>query len=200
MHDAKRFFACLLLVLGWAAGAAAQEAGRVILSIGEVTIQRGGSVAPAPVGSSLANGDTIRVGAASNAQVRFVDEAIVALRPGTEFRVDDYNWPGAAGGLERAFFSLLKGGLRTVTGVIGKASQQNYRVTTPTSTIGIRGTNFNLVHCDAECLNRDGSAARGGTYGGIFDGRIVSATRRAKPCSARTSSSTSRARPPRRSA
>ncbi|MFY9315698.1 MAG: FecR family protein [Burkholderiales bacterium] len=170
MSAAQRILACLLLLAGGSAGA--QEAGRVILSIGEVTIQRGAAVSAAPVGSVLNNGDTIRVGAASNAQVRFVDEAIIALRPGTEFKVDDYNWPGAASGVERAFFSLLKGGLRTVTGAIGKTNQQNYRVTTPTATIGIRGTNFNLVHCDAECQNRDGSAARGGTYGGIFDGRI----------------------------
>jgi hypothetical protein len=170
MSALQRLLACLLLAVS--AGAGAQEAGRVILSIGEVTIQRGAAVSAAPVGSVLNNGDTIRVGAASNAQVRFVDEAIIALRPGTEFKVDDYNWPGAASGVERAFFSLVKGGLRTVTGAIGKTNQQNYKVTTPTATIGIRGTNFNLVHCDADCQNRDGSAARGGTYGGIFDGRI----------------------------
>jgi len=162
----------VLLLAAWSGGAAAQEAGRVILSIGEVTIQRGAAVTPAPVGAVLNNGDTIRVGASSNAQVRFVDEAIIALRPGTEFRVDDYNWPGAASGAERAFFSLLKGGMRTVTGVIGKANQQNYKVTTPTAALGIRGTNFNLVHCDAECANRDGTPARAGTYGGVFDGRI----------------------------
>lgn len=162
----------LILASGWAAGAAAQEAGRVILSIGEVTIQRGADTRPAPIGSVVQNGDTVRVGASSNGQIRFVDEAIVALRPGTELKVDDYNWPGAANGLERAFFSLVKGGLRTVTGIIGKANQQNYNFITPTSTIGIRGTNFNLVHCDTECANRDGSPAPGGTYGGIFDGRI----------------------------
>ncbi len=156
----------------WPAGAAAQEAGRVILSIGEVSIQRGAQSRPAPVGSSVERGDTIRVGAASNAQLRFVDDAVVALRPGTELTVEDYNWPGAASGVERAFFSLLKGGLRTVTGAIGKVNRQNYQVTTPTSVIGIRGTNFNLVHCDAECSNADGSRAASGTYGGIFDGRI----------------------------
>ena len=171
MNQLLRAFA-FFAALGCAAVAAAPEAGRVILSIGEVTIQRGSATAPAAVGSVLNNGDTIRVGAASNAQVRFVDEAIIAFRPGTEFKVDDYNWPGAANGLERAFFSLLKGGLRTVTGTIGKANQQNYRVTTPTAALGIRGTNFNLVHCDADCQNRDGSPARPGTYGGVFDGRI----------------------------
>ncbi len=172
MTHVQRAFAVFLLGGVLTFNAAAQEAGRVILSIGDVSIRRGADTRPAAIGSTLQNGDTLRVGAASNAQVRFIDEAVVALRPGTEFTVDDYNWPGAANGLERAFFSLLKGGMRTVTGVIGKASQQNYRVTTPTSTIGIRGTNFNLVQCDAECANRDGTTARSGTYGGIFDGKI----------------------------
>ena len=170
----RKLLSFLVLALGaWSAGTFAQEAGRVILSIGDVTIQRpGAAAAVAPVGTVLNTGDTIRTGNDSNAQVRFVDEAIMALRPGTEFKVEEYNWPGAANGLERAFFSIVKGGLRTVTGIIGKTNQQNYRVTTPTAALGIRGTNFNIVHCDAACANRDGTAARPGTYGGVFDGRI----------------------------
>lgn len=173
MPSLLRNLAVLALAAAWAAGAGAQDAGRVILSIGDVTIQRGAATLPAPVGTGVQKGDAVRVGASSNAQIRFLDEAIVALRPGTELKVDDYNWSGAADGTERGFFSLLKGGLRTVTGAIGKVNQQNYRVATPTSTIGIRGSNYNLVQCDAECRNPDGSPARGGTYGGVFDSRIA---------------------------
>lgn len=36
--------------------------------------------------------------------------------------------------------TLLSGGFRTITGVIGRRSNENYRVSTPTATIGIRGT------------------------------------------------------------
>lgn len=52
---------------------------------------------------------------------------------------------------QRAFFRLVKGGFRTITGIIGKANQEDYRVTTPTATIGIRGTEWVAWICDAAC-------------------------------------------------
>lgn len=52
---------------------------------------------------------------------------------------------------QRAFFRLVKGGFRTITGLIGKANQEDYRVTTPTATIGIRGTEWIVWICDAAC-------------------------------------------------
>src|SRR6267143_5720475 len=135
-------------------------------------------------------GDTIRVGPASNAQIRMTDESIVGLRPGTVFGIDAYEYSGQAE--PRSIFSLLKGGFRTVTGAIGRLhSRERYAVRTPTATIGIRGTHYTVVHCDNDCgtLNRvslaaldsiaQSDAAPGvgqsipnGTYGGVTDGRI----------------------------
>ncbi|MDX1434446.1 MAG: FecR domain-containing protein, partial [Gammaproteobacteria bacterium] len=42
----------------------------------------------------------------------------------------------------RSFFSLLKGGLRTITGAIGKLNRKAYQIRTPVATIGIRGTEY----------------------------------------------------------
>lgn len=53
----------------------------------------------------------------------------------------------------RAFFKLLKGGFRAVSGLIGKVDRNEYRVDTPVATIGIRGTDYLLVLCDAACRN-----------------------------------------------
>ena len=63
--------------------------------------------------------------------------------------------------------------MRTITGFIGKLNKNNYAVRTPTATIGIRGTHYNLVQCDGGCLNADGSHAPAGTYGGVYDGSIA---------------------------
>ena len=166
---------CMVIAfLALVSGATADAAviGRVLVAVGEVSASRAGQAINLGTGSPVEDGDTIRVGPASNAQIRFNDEGIVALRPQTVFRIEEYNYNGRQDGLEKSVFNLIAGGMRTVTGLIGKLNRGNYQVRTPTSTVGIRGTNYNLVHCDAGCLNKDGSRAPTGTYGGVFDGRI----------------------------
>lgn len=62
----------------------------------------------------------------------------------------------AAGvGQSRAFFRLVKGGFRTVSGLIGKVNQGDYRVSTPVATIGIRGTSYSARLCQGDCGDRD---------------------------------------------
>ncbi len=151
---------------------AQQAAGRILVAVGEVSILRAAKTIPAPTGTAVLTGDTVQLGARSNAQVRFTDESIVALRPDTAFRVDEYQFREQDAAIGRAFFSLVKGGLRTITGVIGRSNQENYAVRTTTATVGIRGTHYVLVVCDANCLNPDGSQALSGTYGSVTDGRI----------------------------
>jgi hypothetical protein len=160
------------LLLALPLPAAAQVIGRVLLAVGEVFAERGGVTRPLAVGAPVENRDTVRVGASSNAQIRFNDESVVALRPDTTFRIEEFNYAGRQDGAERAVFNLIAGGMRTVTGLVGRINQRNYQVRTATSTIGIRGTNYNLVHCDAACANPDGSRAPSGTYGGVYDGSI----------------------------
>ena len=143
----------VFVLLALAAGGPARAAviGRVLLAVGEVSASRAGQAVTLGTGSAVEGGDTIRVGPSSNAQIRFDDEGIVALRPQTVFRIEEYHYNGRQDGLEKSVFNLIEGGMRTVTGLIGKLNRGNYLVRTPTSTVGIRGTNYNLVHCDAGC-------------------------------------------------
>jgi hypothetical protein len=185
---------------------AAAQAGRIILAAGDVAIVRAGQAIPASHGTPVQTGDTIRVGPNSNAQVRFTDEGIVSLRPQTVFTIDEYAFSGQSDGNEKGLFSLLKGGMRTVTGIIGRLPRRDaYAVRTPTATIGIRGTHFTLVHCDNDCVAPGGRADQGallaaatlaqtdagspgvgggvianGTYGGVSDG-LINATIRNNP-------------------
>lgn len=80
----------------------------------------------------------------------------------------------------RAFFRLLKGGFRAVTGLVGKVDRNAYRVATPVATIGIRGTDYVVVLCDLAC-NADpviannlpaGSAPAGGVVVGVITGGV----------------------------
>lgn len=172
-----RFLACASLLAAFAAcsTAWAQVAGRVLVAVGSVSIERDGQRLPATVGAEVRKGDLLQLGEKSNAQVRLQDGSIFALRPDTSFRINEFQFVAGDDNQQRAFFDLIKGGVRTVTGVIGRANRKDdYRVTTATSTIGIRGTHYSLVACADSCRNADGSFAPNGTYGAVTDGRISS--------------------------
>ncbi len=151
-----------------ALGFAQENAGRVLVSVGDVTIVRDAQKIPALAGTEVRAGDTLELGSQSNAQVRFTDESIVALRSDTSFRISEYAFQNKEPAAQRAFFNLIKGGMRTVTGLIGRSNRPSYGVQTLVATIGIRGTSFALCH---DCSNPDGSVAQG-TLGAVTEGRI----------------------------
>lgn len=126
-------------------GAVSAEAARVTFARGPVAaVSADGTSRAVERGTEVNPGDTIRTGT-GRAQLRFTDGAFVSLKPDTDFRVDEYRFEGGRGtGEERGFFSLLRGGLRTITGLIGRARKASYRMRTPVATIGIRGTGYNL--------------------------------------------------------
>lgn len=96
-------------------------------------------------GMSIQVGDTV-ISEDARLQLRFGDGSFVALAPGSEFRVNAFSWNGASDGKERLSMTLLKGGLRTISGMIGKAVESAYEMATSVATIGIRGTEYTIVY------------------------------------------------------
>jgi hypothetical protein len=105
-----------------------------------------GASRPLRRGVEVNQGDTITTGEGARAQLRFSDGAYVSLSPGSQFRVDEYRFNGRADGSEKGFFSLLKGGLRTITGLVGRVNKGAYQVSTSVATIGIRGTEYTIQY------------------------------------------------------
>lgn len=157
---------------------AADPAGRVLLATGDVSALRAGRVVRLERGSAVEPGDQLRTGAGSHLQVRMTDEGIVALRSNSTLSIDDYRFQGRTDGSENVVFRLLKGGFRTVTGLIGRVNKSAYQVNTGVATIGIRGTAFALALCDSgNCRNDNGQSARDGLYGAVTEGRIQATNR-----------------------
>lgn len=153
----SKFTLAMLLVA--AAGEAVAAAARVDFAYGNVTVAGlDGRERPLVRGAELDNGDTVRT-ADGRAQLRFGDGAYVSLQPNSEFAIRDYRFDGKTDGAERGFFGLAKGAMRTVTGLIGRVNRDRYQVTTPTATIGIRGTGGVIQVLD------DGSTLVVGTSG-----------------------------------
>ncbi len=130
----------------------ANKAGRVSFAIGEVTaINAAGDARRLMRGAALFSGDTINTGK-GRAQLKFTDGGRISLSPKSEFKIEEYRFNGKQDGTERGFFSFLKGGLRALTGLVGKRNRSNYRVRTPVATIGIRGTWFTARFVDGRLL------------------------------------------------
>jgi hypothetical protein len=162
----------LLMALSPLVQAQTAEAGKVLLSLGEVKLVRDGKSQALVRGASIQAGDAISTGVASNAQLRMSDGAVIAIRAQSEFKINEYRFNGKEDGTEKANLSLVKGGVRAVTGTIGRTNQDNLKVDAVVATVGIRGTGFNISYCSGDCVNKDKSAAKDGLYAGVFEGKI----------------------------
>ncbi len=149
------------------------EAGKVLLSLGDVKVARDGKTQALAKGASVQAGDAITTGVASNAQLRMSDGAVIAIRAQSEFKINEYKFNGKEDGTEKATLSLVKGGVRAVTGSIGRTNQDNLKVNAVVATVGIRGTGFNINYCNGDCVNKDKSPAKDGLYAGVFEGKIT---------------------------
>ena len=96
-------------------------------------------------GAEIVQGDTVSTNG-GRAQLRFSDGAYVSLQPASQFRIDEYRFAGKTDGSERGFFSLLSGGMRTITGLVGRTNKRSYQVSTAVATIGIRGTEYTVSY------------------------------------------------------
>ena len=143
-----------LAVLGSMSGMAyAAGAGQVQHLSGTLSVQRAdGTVRILSQKSEVNPGETLTTQRESYAQINFTDGSSVTLRPNTQMKLESYQFVQDKPQEDSAFFRLLKGGLRTVTGLVGKRGNQDaYRIGTSTATIGIRGSTGETLECAQGC-------------------------------------------------
>lgn len=110
---------------------------------GDVFIARGTTAAHQAVkNEAVTSGTTISTGAQSYAVLKFEDGQIVTMQADSTFLVREYRYEPERKETGNIVFSMLKGGLRFVTGLIGQNNKKAFRLSTPNATIGIRGTEF----------------------------------------------------------
>ena len=145
-----------LALIGALAGllpeAALAAAGNVTHLSGAVVARRGdGQSQILSVKSEVREGDVIATAENSYARLKFGDGTEVVLRPNTQMKVDAFQYEEQRPKQDNVLLSLLKGGLRSVTGLLAKRNAASFRVQAPNATIGIRGTNFGLLYCQNDC-------------------------------------------------
>ena len=197
----KAFVNGLLIAAFVISGAAqgAEQAATATLAVGTVQdVAPDGSSRTLRDGDLVYSGDVITTGDQSYADLDFTDGGTITLRPDTQFGIENYHFdeqahltdvepddtsqpqPTASSYAppmpqENAFFRLLKGGLRAVSGLIGHVQRDDYRMDTPTATIGIRGTEYDARYCDSNCPTDQGTngSSSTGLYTGVDKGSIA---------------------------
>jgi hypothetical protein len=121
-------------------------AARVVRMSGRATVTSAGASRQLMQEMPIYPGDTITTDLDAYVLLVFRDNARITVNPSSQFVLTRYGYdlkPNAEP--PSMFVELLKGGLRFATGLIGKTNPRLVKVRTATSTIGIRGTVFDLV-------------------------------------------------------
>ena len=162
-------FFCLYL---FASQAMSDPVGKVVLTINNVTaVSIDGVTRRLNRGAEIYEGERIVTGVNSRVQFRLTDNSMVALEPKSEFSVTEFDYYNDNPQDSAAIFDLIKGGLRTFSGEIGKYNPNDYQLNVSVATIGIRGTNYAAQVCDASCATQ--SNVSSGATGTVIDGRIA---------------------------
>jgi hypothetical protein len=162
-------------VLAFAAGATGVLAstGTVTQLSGTLSVRKAdGSVRILSQRSQVQSGDTLNTERDSFAQIKFSDGAQLTLKPNTAVKIDSFRFSEDKPQEDSFLYHLVKGGLRAVTGIVGKRSSDKYELGTATATIGIRGTTLSADDCVS---SRGGDCARlaAAVYVGVSDGEVV---------------------------
>ena len=173
MNYGKRLVGVSLVALVAGMGAAQADTGTVTQLSGTLSVRKAdGSVRILSQRSQISSGDTINTQQDSYAQIKFSDGAQLTLKPNSAVKIDNFKFAEEKPAEDSFLYSLVKGGLRAVTGIVGKRSRDKYELGTATATIGIRGTTLSADDCVS---NRSGDCSRldSAVYVGVADGEVV---------------------------
>jgi hypothetical protein len=156
---------------------------------GTVTVQVGASTPRAlRLGDQVNQGDTVVTGASSSVVLKFDDGQVAALTANSRMLVSTYRYDRTANS-GNILLSLVQGGMRAVTGLIGKNSPQAVSYRAATATIGIRGTDVVITTNGKDVVVAVNDGAVSFTYQGqtitipagqaasILDGKVTRADR-----------------------
>lgn len=117
--------------------------GEVTMSVGPVTrttaqglpelVRRGTPILP---------GDRLDTADGGHLHIRFIDGALVSIRPGSRMLVEDYKYNPERVAMSLVRFKLEYGVARAISGAAAEGARDRFRLNTPLVAIGVRGTDF----------------------------------------------------------
>ena len=116
--------------------------GEVSLVLGRAYLERDNDRERIEAGSKVHVGDRVFTEAGGHVHVRFVDDALVSVRPSSTLDVVRYDYDAAKPENSAVKFELSEGVARAISGDAAKSARQRFRMNTPIAAIGVRGTDF----------------------------------------------------------
>ena len=94
------------------------------------------------MGMMVRQADRVVTESNGHVHIRFIDEALVSVRPNSELEILAYVFNAEDPENSSIKFNLLEGTARAVSGNAAEAAKQRFRLNTPIAAIGVRGTDF----------------------------------------------------------
>ena len=145
----RRWRQHLALAMVWCVCAWAQAmpqaaaVGEITLVIGQSDVEREAQPAvQAKKGGAILEGDVIKTSASGHVHIRFVDGALVSVRPNSVFTIHEFKYKAADPAASVVRLSLGKGEVRSISGAAAQAAKDRFRLNTPLVAIGVKGTDF----------------------------------------------------------
>ncbi len=138
--------------------------GEVTMSVGPVMKTSALGIPEAVLrGAIVLPGDRLDTAEGGHIHVRFIDGAMVSVRPGSRLWIEDYRYDPTQVSQSAVRFKLDYGVARAISGAAAEGARERFRLNTPLVAIGVRGTDF---------VVRSGD---GGTSAQVNQGAIVMA-------------------------
>jgi len=133
--------AALALATLLVTSANAAEIGQIKVSNGQVTVERKGESQPGRVGMRLESSDVLKTGSDGSVGITMADNSLLSAGPNSILSLDRFEFdPTTSQG--RFDAQLQKGSLAVISGRIAKQSPEAMTVRTPSTILGVRGTEF----------------------------------------------------------
>ena len=124
-----------------AAGGASATIGQVKVADGAVTIVRGAERIAAKPGDRLDAADVVETGADGRVGITFIDNTRFSAGPNSTIELSRFRFDSTTHDGEFVT-SVKRGTLSVISGQIAKRSPDAMKVQTPSSILGVRGTEF----------------------------------------------------------
>lgn len=145
----KRIIATVAAAVALLSNAAELPAGMIKTAKGSASIEREGQKTPARAGAALMASDRVLTGADGSVGITLRDETLLAVGPNSNVWLEKYAFdPTSHEGALNA--TVKKGTLGVISGKLSKQSPGAVQFRTPTSILGVRGTEFVIDVKDGE--------------------------------------------------
>lgn len=139
----------LLAAVAFCAFAAhASSVAEVKIVKGSATVDRQGQKLPVTVGMKLQQADVITTGKDGAVGITFTDNSLMSTGPNSVLALDTYRFDTTTHAGESQT-SLRRGTVAVVSGKMVKQSPEAMKIRTPSSIMGVRGTEFVVKVDDA---------------------------------------------------